>query len=320
MAPKIPDSPVRPDSSAQLPSSPEMGPGRIARMKRWIQQALPSLHREQGYPSSGTSAASEAEAIVGLKSVNPHCRWESAAYLGRNAHRSREAIAVLVGALADPEEFVRWQAARALAAQEAAHVFPALTEALNDSEPLRRAGAAEAMGYQGGEAASVTLCKYLADPDARVRVAIASALRDLADPSAADCLLPLLADEDPDVRCAVAGALGRIGSPATAKPMADALAQPGQPLLVRRALAAALVRTAHPEAQPALLAALCDVDPQVRGYAAEALGHVGDETAVAALSATSSDESALLQGSVGSRARQALVMLERRGRRFRQGS
>jgi HEAT repeat protein len=229
-----------------------------------------------------------------------------------------------VEALADPEEFVRWQAARALAAQEAAHSFAMLAEALNDDSPLRRAGAAEAMGYQGGEAASVILCKHLADPEWRVRVAVALALRDLADPSTAPCLLPLLDDKEPDVRCAAASALGRIGSPATAKPMADALSEPGQPLLVRRALAAALVRTAHPEVQPVLLAILStgpqrDPDPQVRGYAAEALGQIGDETAYAALSAATSDEGALLQDTVGSRARQAMTILERRSRRSNLG-
>jgi HEAT repeat protein len=253
--------------------------------------------------------------VAGLSAENPHCRWDSAAFLGRSADRGQDAIEALLRALADSEEIVRWQAARALAQQEPAHVFPLLAEALNDNDPLRRAGAAEAMGYQGGEAASVTLCKHLTDPVARVRIAVALALRDLADPSAVPCLLPGLADENPDVRCAAASALGRIGSPAAAKPMAEALSWPGQPLLVRRALAAALVRTAHPEAQPALLAALSDPDPQVRGYAAEALGLIGDEAAYAALYAASSDEAVLLKGTVSSRARQALTMLERRGRR-----
>jgi HEAT repeat protein len=288
-------------------------------MKSWVRQALLPLHREQGHTPSGTSATSETEALVGLQSENPRCRWESAAYLGRNAHRSTEAVTALAGALSDPEEFVRWQAAKALAAQEASHSFATLVEALDDPQPLRRAGAAEAMGYQGGEAASVTLCKHLADPESHVRVAVASALRDIADPSAVPCLLPLLADENADVRRAVAGALGRIGSPATAKPMADALSEPDQPLLVRRALAAALVRTAHPEAKPTLLAALSDPDPQVRGYAAEALGQIGDESTHAALSTTATDKSILLNGTVGSRARQALAMLERRGRRSHQG-
>ena len=329
---KAPESSASTDSGVQLPASPnplipaspEMGRGTIAGLQRWIRRALLPLHRGPGGRGSGGEpagfpATSEAQALAGLRSENPHCRWESAAYLGRNAHRSREAIAALVSALTDPEEFVRWQAARALAAQEAAHVFPALVEALNAPEPLRRAGAAEAMGYQGGEAAVVALCKHLTDPDSGVRVAVALALRDLADPSSVPCLLPLLTDEDAGVRYAAANALGRIGNPTTAKPMADALSQPDQPLLMRRALAAALVRTAHPEVQSVLSAALADPDPQVRGYAAEALGHIGDENAFAALSAASADESALLRGTVGGRARQALAMLERRGRHSHHG-
>jgi HEAT repeat protein len=311
----IPETPNRTTS----PDSPTRGQGPLARLQRWTRKTLLPLveelkHRERADLPSGTGMTSEAQALVGLRSENPHCRWESAAYLGRSANRSREAIDALIKALADPEEIVRWQVAQALAAQESAHTFPILSEALGDAEPVRRAGAAEAMGYQGGEAASVVLCKHLDDRDPLVRVAVASALRDLADPSAAQCLLLLLADENSEVRCAAAAALGRIGSPDTAKPMANALLLPGQSLLVRRALAAALVRTAHPEAQPALLAALSDTDPQVRGYAAEALGHVGNETAIAALATASSDETALLQGTVGSQARQALAMLERRGR------
>jgi HEAT repeat protein len=292
----------------------------MTRLRRWI-HGLPKVVGErsgqpsQGESPSGAPVATEAQALAGLRAGTPHTRWESAAFLRRSAHRSQEAIAALMGALADPEEFVRWQAARALAAQEASQVFPALTQALSDPEPLRRAGAAEAMGYQGGEAASVTLCKHVSDRDPRVRVAVAGALRDLVDPNAVSCLLPLLADENTEVRCTAASALGHIGSPASAKPLADALAEPGQPLLFRRALAAALVRAAHPEAQPVLLVALSDPDPQVRGYAAEALGQVGDEAAYAALSAARSDESALLRGTVGSQAREALVMLERRGRR-----
>ena len=88
-----------------------------------------------------------------------------------------------------------------------------------------------------------------------------------------------------------------------------------QPLLVRRALAAALARAPHPDAQPALLQALSDPDPQVRGYAAEALGHVGNEDAHDALAALRSDKAPLLKGTVGEVAGRALTLLERRGRR-----
>ncbi len=96
--------------------------------------------------------------------------------------------------------------------------------------------------------------------------------------------------------------------------MAAALIQPGQSVLMRRAAAAALARAPHPETQPTLLAALRDPDPQVRAYAAEALGLVGNEAAWSDLVATAQDNSRLLQGTVGDVARRAVAMLERRGR------
>jgi HEAT repeat protein len=124
-----------------------------------------------------------------------------------------------------------------------------------------------------------------------------------------------LADGDPDVVRAAARALGGICDSCAAVPLAEALIRPDQPLLVRRALAAALARAPHPDAQPALLQALSDPDPQVRGYAAEALGHVGNEAAHDALAALRSDKTALLKGTVGDVAARSLTLLERRGRR-----
>jgi HEAT repeat protein len=308
------------DSVMMLPEAAE-GRSRMARLRRWVGQARLAFERRRGSRKGPSAAATsgEARALAGLQSENPHIRWESASNLGRSAHRSPEAIAALVNALTDPEEFVRWQSAQALAAQEAAHVFPELVKALGDHDPLRRAGAAEAMGYQGGEAAAVTLCKQLSDNDPRVRSAAALALGDLADPTAVPCLLPLLDDQDAAARCAVASALGRIGSNTAARPLADALSRPGQPLLVRRALAAALIHAAHPETQPELLSALSDADPQVRGYAAEALGQIGDETSSAALTTACADQGALIQGTVGERARKALAALERRDRHSKKG-
>jgi HEAT repeat protein len=60
---------------------------------------------------------------------------------------------------------------------------------------------------------------------------------------------------------------------------------------------------------------LTDPDAQVRGYAAEALGHVGDEAVHDALASVRTDQDALLKGTVGDQAARALVLLERRGRR-----
>jgi HEAT repeat protein len=111
--------------------------------------------------------------------------------------------------------------------------------------------------------------------------------------------------------------LGRAGDRGAAADLAEAMSLPGQPLLVRRALAAALAQIADQAAQPSLLAALADPDPQVRGYAASALGQIGDESARAPLQEIAADPSRLLQGTVGDAARRAMALLERRARQAR---
>jgi HEAT repeat protein len=148
-----------------------------------------------------------------------------------------------------------------------------------------------------------------------VRQAVAGALAVLADPTSGPALLPLLNDESSDVVTEAARALGRIGNPSSATFLAATLAKPGQPLLARRALAAALAHAGHPDAQPQLLAALEDEDPQVRAYAADALGHIGTEQALPALAALKADKNRLIRGVVSDRATRAIELLERRGRR-----
>lgn len=260
-------------------------------------------------------AGREEDYLAALRQGAASDRWQAAAALGRNPLRSPEAVAALVAALADAEEFVRMHAAEALAHQEQGHVFPALVFALSDREPLRRAGAAEALGRLGGEAAAHTLMKHAGDPDPRVRIAVAAALGELKDPTSANALVPLLHDHDGDVIRAAARALGQIANPLAALFLAEALAAPGQSVLVRRSLSAALVHAGHPDTQAQLLAALRDEDPQVRGYAAQALGHFGNETAVEPLGQLRADKHRLLRGTVSDRATQAIELLERRGRR-----
>lgn len=284
--------------------------GRRALRRFWHR----AIQRWRAWRSQADTTG-ETACIAQLAAAKPNLRWRAAASLGRSPLRSPEAIAALIRALADPEPIVRWQVAEALAAQEAGHVFPALKAALADPEPLRRAGAAEALGRLGGEAAALALRPCLRDADPRVRAAAAAALGDLADTTALTDLLPLLDDPDTDVVRAAATAIGRSGNAAAAVPLARALAQPGQPVLVRRALAAALTHVPHPNAQPQLLAALADPDPQVRACAAHALGQVGNEGAHEPLKALCNDRSRLLRDTVGDWASRAVALLERRGRR-----
>lgn len=257
----------------------------------------------------------EDVSIADLQAAEPVRRWRAAAALKRNPLASPEAVAVLVHALGDGEEFVRWHAAEALAAQEPGRVFTALEGALGDPDPIRRAGAAEALGKLGGESATLALKQHVADAEPGVRQAIAAALGQIADPTTADSLLPLIGDPEPHVVRAAARALGQLGNTIAACPLADALVQPGQDVLVRRALAAALAHIPHPDAQGPLLQALSDGDSQVRAYAAKALGQVGNEDAHGPLRDLMGDKSRLLRGTVSDRAKRALDLLERRGRR-----
>jgi HEAT repeat protein len=283
----------------------------MKRTRRWYREELELLKARR----KAAAGMSEQSALAALRSATPRQRWEGANVLGRHPQRSTEAIALLIEALGDPEPFVRWQVSETLAAQDATCVFHALTDALTEGQPAQRAGAAAALGRIGGEAATTALCKQVEDPDPRVRGALAQALGQIGDPTTAVELVPMLDDADADVRRAAAHALGRIGSPGTAVALAEALAQRDQPLLVRRSLAAALAGAAHhPDAQPALLAALADPDPQVRGYAVRALGHIGNEIAYERLAELLSDHSRLLKGTVGDEARAARELMVRRGR------
>ena len=287
----------------------------FARSRTWLAKSAGDVSQRLAGQARGVElgGAGEQAAIAALGDARPQRRWQAAASLGRNSQRSAEAIAGLVQALNDREPFVRWQAAEALAGQEAGRVFPVLLRALTHDAPLVRAGAAEALGRLGGEAACIELRKTLADADAGVRAAAAQSLGHTCDPASLPALLPLLQDGEPSVRSAAANALGQIGNAQAAVPLAEALGQAGQPVLVRRALAAALAKAPHPEVQPTLMAALRDSDAQVRAYAAHALGQAGNEATLPALAALQSDHTALLRGTVGDVAQQALTMLERRG-------
>jgi HEAT repeat protein len=262
-----------------------------------------------------TEGESEELYVADLVAPEPIRRWDAAAALRRNPLLGNEAVEALVRALGDDEEFVAWQASEALAAQEPGHVFAPVEAALTDADPARRVGAAQALGKLGGDAAVAALRNQITDPEPQVRAAVASALGQMHDPNLAETLLPLIDDADPEVVRAAARALGHIANTVAACPMAAALVRPGQDVLVRRALAAGLAHIPHPDAQEPLLEALHDPDPQVRAYAATALGHVGNEQAHAPLQDLTNDKSRLIKGTVSDQAKRAVELLERRGRR-----
>jgi HEAT repeat protein len=281
----------------------------------WVKRGQAWYHKQLARRQMGTAGnpVSEQSALASLQDIRPKRRWEAARSLGKRGLHSEQAVAALSAALSDPEPFVRWQAAEALAIQDPGKSFPVLRSLLTDLDPLQRAGAADALGRMGGEAATVELRKALADPEPAVRTAAARALGSCGDLTAGEALLPLLEDDDPEVVRGAARAFGQIGDARAACSLAEVLVRPGQPLLVRRALAAALARAPHPEVQSTLFAVLQDPDPQVRGYAAVALGQIGTDAAWQPLAAAREDVGLLLNGTVGEQAARALAQLERRG-------
>jgi len=97
-------------------------------------------------------------------------------------------------------------------------------------------------------------------------------------------------DPEPMVREIAAQGLGYLGSDRCAAPLAAALKDPDT--LVRRRAAAALITTPAKSVQKQIAeAATKDPDPTVRRYAIEALGWIGDETVVPALTRGTKDQS-----------------------------
>ena len=130
-----------------------------------------------------------------------------------------------------------------------------------------------------------------------MRVAAAQALGPPWRSHYGPALVPLLGDPDPAVvAAAVAAAIGRIGDAGTAVSLAETLYNVDQPLLVRRSCGSPPSPTFRiRKSQPTLFDALNDPDAQVRGYAAQALGQVGNEAAWTALGALQKDNSRLLE-------------------------
>jgi HEAT repeat protein len=132
-------------------------------------------------------------------------------------------------------------------------------------------------------AAILSLGKALAhERDARVREAIFTALAQIATPESARTLLPYLRLDDANMRAGAMDALRAMQS-ACGPYLPELLADPDPDV---RLLACDLVRDAGGAEGPRWLCALIETEPQANVCAAavEALGEIGDATALLALS------------------------------------
>ncbi len=186
-----------------------------------------------------------SDLLRGMRHPNPSVRLKAARGLAKLDTPLREAFAVLVNAVSDPERAVREASTLALGAYGPG-ALPALTGFLVHSDKYVRRNAVWAIGKIGPAArpALPALCQALRDDDARTAAGAAQALGNMA--AAAAPAVPALVE-----------------------------AMRGTNVVLCR-LAAKALSQVGPPALDALTANLRHHDPFVRAEAALALGWMGD--------------------------------------------
>ena len=207
--------------------------------------------------------------------------------LGKTDHL--QVIELLIAALNDSDESVRWSAADALGNIGNERAVEALIAALNDSDKSVRRRAANALGNIGNERAVNALIAALNDSDGWVRKSAANALGNIGNERAVNALIAALNDSDGWVIIirSAANALGKIGNERAVNALIAALNNSDK--YVRRSAVEALGKIGNERAVNALIAALNDSDGSIRWSAANALGKIGNERAVNALIAALND-------------------------------
>ena len=141
-----------------------------------------------------------------------------------------------------------------------------------------------AAGRLSDERAAGPLITALHDLDPPLRAESARALGALGSPQAVPGLIAALqTDADTDTRAAAAYALGLLGDPRAIDPLLAKLADASEDPGVRGFAAEAFTWHRERRAVPALIAALSDPLPEVRFWAAFALGELGDPAALGEL-------------------------------------
>ncbi len=141
-----------------------------------------------------------------------------------------------------------------------------------------------ALGATGDPQALVPVLRSLASKDAAIRVAAMESLRPLigSDARAGDVLVEHLSDEDLELRVLAAEYLGLLRV-ASAVPKLAALAGPGNPPRLRRAVIDALGEIRRPEATKPLVAILREGPSELHNSAATALSYIADPNSIAPL-------------------------------------
>ena len=223
--------------------------------------------------SSARAGAIEGNWAEDLKSDVPAVRAGAARRLGERG--GGEHVTSLIALLGDPEARVRWTAAAALGTLRDPRAAEPLVEALRDRDRTVRFHAAHALGQIASPAGADGLVRALSDPEWPVRSQAAGALRRLADPKLTWRLAAGLKADGADTELIIW--LLKPRREAAVKPVAKLLGE--AEASVRRRAAVALGKLGGEEAVDALIAALTDKTPSVRGAAVAGLVALGDRRA-----------------------------------------
>jgi HEAT repeat protein len=243
-----------------------------------------------------------AQAAIALRSL-PQARSELIDALGAPEAHVRSTVCGVLATLADPRAVpalarvlatdrsgaVRAAAATALGRFDVEQARFALHGALNDSHGCLAAATELA---RRPDTPAGTFAEMLARGTEAQRCAAAAALGAIAGPVDISILAAAVDDGTVAVRRAAVDALGQRGDIAAAPPLVDALRSDNQPGTVRARAAAALgaLGDADQAVEP-LIQALGQASDPVRLRAAEALGRIRADSAIAALESAAASDS-----------------------------
>lgn len=217
-------------------------------------------------------------------SLNPVSPTQPPIYQ-QNATSTDAEVAHWTSQLKSSSQEERREAAMQLARLKGEAAFRALASAVNDPSPQVRAAVVASLAERGDESAVPILSARLArDKDQFVRKAAAYGLGRFHEGERTAALASALSDKDPEVRAAAAISLADHADAEAVPPLASALSDKNDFVRAKAARALGVNGRSAVQTVPALIALLTkDEDGEVKRQAADALGQIGDRSALPAL-------------------------------------
>ena len=307
--------PVEPDSATRVALITALGYLGARReglaLARSLQSTRPAERRAAALAAGRSRDSSLVDPLaLAVKDKDPETRWRAAYALGRIG--DKRGGSALEGLIEDKDALVRSMVARSLGDVGDSAASPKLAGMLRDPAWRVRVNAAHALGAVKAAGAAAELRALLHDPNPHVRweaalslgairdaagvAALTTALQDSATGVAqgaaiallqiqGEAAVPLVAPQmdllPRFLRSGLIDALGDLSGPASLEILLARLREASDPAQAAGA-ASALGRRPHDRlaAIPALRAALSAKDFTVVASAAEAIGSLGDSTAV----------------------------------------